>query len=297
MAEEEKQDDKSKEKEKKDNKVLDIGVPIGWVLGMAIVVGAIIQAGGVAGAAGFLDIASILIVLGGFSVALIVTFGFKDFFGGFKIILSSLKKEKVDVEEIIKQFIEMAQKARQQGLLALEADLEEIKDPYLQKGLKLAIDGYEENEIRGIMEKELDLIQIRHSKGQDIMEKAGDYAPAWGMIGTLIGLVLMLNNLDDPSTLGPSMAVAMLTTMYGAVVANLFAIPLLGKLQRNTAEEVFIKELIIDGVLEIQKGQIPSKLKAKLETYIDPNASKKKNKKKKGEGEEGEEGEGENNNG
>lgn len=295
MAEEEKKDDQKNKKEKgkkeKGNKGIDLGVPVGWIVGMVIVIAAIISAGGVEGAAGFFDIASILIVVGGYLSALIVNYGFKDMAGSFKVILAGLKKDKTDRSEIIEQFIVMAKKARAQGILSLEDDLKNIKDPYLYKGLKLAIDGYDGEEIRAIMEAELDCMQDRHAKGQEIMEKAGDFAPAWGMIGTLVGLVLMLRNLDDPSTLGPSMAVAMITTLYGAIIANLFAIPMQGKLERNSLVEVANKELILEGVLEIQRGQIPSKLKAKMDSYIDPASTKKKLKKESKKTKDGKEGE------
>lgn len=293
MAEEEnkKEDKGKKEKKNKGAIKFDMGVPVGWLAGSAIIISAIVSAGGMSGATGFFDVPSILIVIGGFASAMVVNFGLKNILGSFKVIMAGLKTDKTDNAAIIEQFVAMAKKSRAQGILALEADLKDVSDPFLHKGLKLAIDGYDGDEIRAILEKELDCIQERHSVGHDIMEKAGDFAPAWGMIGTLIGLVLMLRNLDDPSTLGPSMAVAMITTFYGAVVANLFAIPMQGKLERNTATEVFNKELIIEGVLEIQRGQIPSKLKSKMETYIDPASTKKKDKKDKEKDKNTEEGE------
>jgi len=153
-------------------------------------------------------------------------------------------------------------------LLALENELENVDDSFIKKGILLAVDGIEPEVINDIMNAEITAMEERHYRGRTIIEKCGEYAPAWGMIGTLVGLVLMLNTLDDPTTLGPSMAVALLTTLYGTVLANLVFIPMASKLENKTEEEVFIKQIIIEGVIGVQSGQNPRILEEKLSAFL-----------------------------
>src|SRR5690606_8159141 len=138
--------------------------------------------------------------------------------------------------ELIETFIHLSDRARREGLLSLETELEEVPDPFIRKGILLAVDGIEPDVINDIMTAEIVAMEERHKKGRSILEKAGEYAPAWGMVGTLIGLVLMLKGLNDPSTLGPNMAIALLTTLYGTLLANLFFLPLASKLSLKTEQ-------------------------------------------------------------
>lgn len=160
-------------------------------------------------------------------------------------------------------------------MLSLENELEEVKDRFIRKGILLAIDGIEPEVIQDIMNAEIIAMEERHEKGRRILEKAGEYAPAWGMIGTLIGLILMLNDLNDPTTLGPQMAVALLTTFYGSVMANLIFLPMAGKLESKTEEEVFIKQIVIEGVIGVQSGQNPRILKEKLTAFLSDDMRKR----------------------
>lgn len=279
-----KKDTKKDTKKEKGNSAIkkgfDIGTPLGILMGFSLIVVSILQSGGMEGLMGFLDIPSVMIVFGGIIASVLINFTFSDILSGFKVALTTTKTEKYNLELIVDKFEEMSKKARKTGILSLEDDIKNLEDEFLKKGLKLAIDGYDVDEIKNILNQSVSSMQERHSKSQELIDKVGELGPAWGMIGTLVGLVLMLRNLSDPSTLGPAMAVAMLTTMYGAVVANLVAIPILGKLERKSSMEVYVKEMIIDGVCEIQKGQSPIKLRAKLDSYVKKN--EKKNDKKKG---------------
>ena len=143
-----------------------------------------------------------------------------------------------------------------------------MEEEFIKKGILLAVDGIEPEVINEIMNAEIAAMEERHYRGRVIIEKAGEYAPAWGMIGTLIGLVLMLKNLEDPSSLGPNMAVALITTFYGVVLANLVFLPMASKLQNRTEEEVFIKQIIIEGIIGVQSGQNPRILEEKLNAFL-----------------------------
>ena len=173
-----------------------------------------------------------------------------------------------NLRELIQLFIQLSEKARREGLLALESEMDDVDDPLIKKGVYLAIDGIEPEVINEIMNAEIAAMEERHQKGRNVVEKAGEYAPAWGMIGTLIGLVLMLNNLETPETIGPSMAIALLTTFYGMVLANLVFIPIAGKLYSRTEQEVFMKQIIVEGVIGVQSGQNPKILEEKLSAFL-----------------------------
>jgi chemotaxis protein MotA len=273
-----------KEKKEKKKKTFDFSTIIGWTLGMTVVIMAIYTNAQMEGLVFFVQLSSILIVVGGLSAAIIVNFSIKDIINAIKLVGKSMKKdESENLEEKVDMFVSLVKESRKSGMLSLEDKIKTIDDEFMKKGLKLAIDGYSEDEVQNILQKELNAMEDRHIQGQELIERAGDYAPAWGMIGTLIGLVLMLMDLDDPSSLGPSMAVAMLTTLYGALIANLFLIPLLGKLEFKHNREVFEKHFIMEGVLEVQQGQNPLKLKTKLNSFIKKKPVKKDKKSKEGE--------------
>src|SRR5699024_5686047 len=170
--------------------------------------------------------------------------------------------------ELIDLFIMLSERARREGILALENELENVDDPFVKKGILLAVDGIEPEVINDIMNAEITAMEERHVKGRMLIEKAGEYAPAWGMIGTLIGLILMLNSLTDPASLGPNMAVALITTLYGTVLANLVFLPMANKLENKTEDEIFMKEIIIEGVIGGQSGQNPRILEEKLSAFL-----------------------------
>lgn len=246
----------------------DIMTPIGITLGFIMVMFGILSSGGIGGIVSFLQVASILIVIGGLFGALMINFNLDQIKLSHLVIKETFNKNEQNVEDLIQLFERLSERARREGLLALENELDEVDDPFIRKGVLLAIDGVEPEVINDIMNAEIIAMEDRHLKGRAILEKAGEYAPAWGMIGTLIGLVLMLNNLTDPATLGPNMAVALLTTFYGSVLANLVFIPMAGKLENKTDEEVFMKQIVIEGVIGVQSGQNPKILKEKLSAFL-----------------------------
>jgi chemotaxis protein MotA len=168
-------------------------------------------------------------------------------------------------------FINFANKSRREGILALEGEMKDVKGEFLKKGIQLSIDGLEPQEIRGILETETDFIRNRHQLGAEIFTTLGTFAPALGMIGTLIGLVQMLQSMDDPSKIGPSMAVALLTTFYGSIIANIICIPIAGKLKVRSKEEMLSKEMMIEGIISISNGDNPRILEQKLKAFIPVN--------------------------
>ena len=186
-------------------------------------------------------------------------------------------------KELIEELVEYATEARRNGVLALDARTEEIEDEFIKNGIQLAVDGTAPEHIEEIMELELESLQRRHEENQDIILKWAELAPAYGMIGTLVGLIAMLANLSDPDSIGPAMAVALITTMYGSMVANMFCIPLAGKLAQHTKSEVLRKQIIISAILSIQNGDNPRVIKHKLMTFTDP-ATREALKADEGEG-------------
>ncbi|WP_164668339.1 flagellar motor protein MotP [Virgibacillus doumboii] len=246
----------------------DILTPIGITLGFIMIMMAILSKGGTEGVTSFLDIASIFIVIGGLFASLFINFKMAQIKLTSKVMKEAFHQNDQRLPELIELFIRLSERARREGLLALENELDEVDDVFIKKGVMLAVDGIEPEVINDIMNAEITAMEERHYKGRAIIEKAGEYAPAWGMIGTLVGLVLMLNSLTDPSTLGPNMAVALLTTLYGTVLANLVFIPMANKLESKTEEEMFIKQIIIEGVIGVQSGQNPRILEEKLSAFL-----------------------------
>lgn len=256
-------------------KKFDILTVIGIVIGLSVILLAVFSNSGPSGLVFFIQIASILIVFGGTLAAVAINFTLSELKLLPKVIMESFRHETQNLNDLIDTFVELSGKARREGLLALEAGLDEVQDPFIKKGVLLAVDGIEPEIIKDIMMAEVVAMEERHRKGRAIIVKMGEYAPAWGMIGTLIGLVLMLQNLSDPSTLGPAMAVALLTTLYGTVLANLIFIPMAAKLENKTEEEVFVKQIIVEGVIGVQSGQNPKILEEKLSAFV-PKSGKKK---------------------
>lgn len=246
----------------------DILTPIGIAVGFIIIFLAIAISGGREGTLIFIDIAAFLIVFGGVFASLLINFKFEQMRLLTTVIREAFRKNDHSVPELINLFIRLSEKARKEGLLSLEDEMEEVDDPFIKKGVLLAIDGIEPEVINEIMNAELLALEDRHQKGRVILEKAGEYSPAWGMIGTLIGLILMLNQLDNPETVGPSMAVALITTLYGVVLANLVFLPMASKLENKTEEEIFVKQIIIEGIIGVQSGQNPRILEEKLSAFL-----------------------------
>lgn len=246
----------------------DILTPIGITLGFIMIMLAILSNGGTEGVRSFVDVASIFIVLGGLVGSLLINFKFEQIKLFTTVFREAFRKNDNKIPELIALFIHLSDRARKEGLLALENEMQDVDDEFIKKGIMLAVDGIEPEVINEILNAEITAMEDRHHKGRVIIEKAGEYAPAWGMIGTLIGLVLMLSSLDDPSSLGPNMAVALLTTLYGTVLANLVFLPMASKLENKTEEEIFIKQIIIEGIIGVQSGQNPRILEEKLSAFL-----------------------------
>ncbi|MBU8879755.1 flagellar motor protein MotP [Bacillus sp. FJAT-29790] len=249
----------------------DVLTPVGLIFGFIMLIFGIMSNGGISSFFSFIDPASFLIVLGGLLAGLLVSFPFKDMKNMLPVIKQGFSHNEQNLNHLIRIFVNLSERARREGLLSLEAVLVEVEDPFIRKGVLLAVDGIESDVINDIMNAEIAAMEERHRKGRSILEKAGEYAPAWGMIGTLIGLVLMLKSLNDPSSLGPNMAIALLTTLYGTLLANLVFLPLASKLALKTEQEVFLKQIIIEGVIGVQAGQNPRLLEEKLSAFLSAN--------------------------
>lgn len=223
----------------------------------------------------FVDVPSLMIVVGGTLGCTMINYPFKDVFGTMGVAKNAFFSGSTPAaEKIIKQFVDLGAKARREGILALESDVKEIKDAFLKKGLQMAVDGLEPQAIQEILDTELSYLRTRHQLGAEVFSTMATFAPAMGMIGTLIGLVQMLQSMDDPSSIGPAMAVALLTTFYGSVMANLVCMPLAGKLKGRSKEEGQAKEMVIEGVLSLTRGENPRILEQKMLAYIPPKMRK-----------------------
>jgi len=251
---------------------MDIASLAGIILGVAMVIFGIFSSGGIAAFGNFIDPASILITIGGSVSSVLTAHKLPDFINGFKGISLPFQDKVVDPAQVIKQIIELSNVGRKEGLLALEEAANNIEDEFLKKGIMLVVDGTDPELVRGILETDLYCLQDRHGKVIGFWEKWAEMGPAWGMIGTLIGLVNMLKTLDDPSSIGPNMAVALLTTLYGSLIANWLCIPVSYKLKANDAIEVVMREITIEGLLSIQAGENPRVIEEKLKSFLSPSA-------------------------
>ncbi|ODN42262.1 flagellar motor protein PomA [Piscirickettsia litoralis] len=237
------------------------------LLGMLGAIGIIMMAMILGGDIGiFINVPSLLIVMGGSVFVVMMFYGMGQFFSAIKIAMKAFLTKLPKLGDLIEKSVELADAARKGGLLSLEGA--EIPDPFMQKGIQMLVDGQEADVVRATMRKDMSLTLERHKTAQSIFKTMEVIAPAMGMIGTLIGLVQMLSNMDDPKSIGPAMAVALLTTLYGAMIANMFCAPIGGKLRLRSEEEYTAKGLVIDAVLGIQAGQNPRVLSDVLMNYL-----------------------------
>ena len=218
----------------------------------------------------FADAPSLVMVLGGTIAVTLVNFRAGDLKGISKVMMRAVLFRLPSPGQEIERIIAYANLARKEGLLALEAKLQEVDDRFFAKGIQLVIDGFSAETVRDIMDLELNWQHQRHSSGKKMLDQMGAMAPAFGMIGTLVGLVQMLANLSDPSMIGSGMAKALLTTFYGAVLANVLFIPLAAKLDVRAKEESLLRELMIEGIVAIQSGEKPQLIKEKLKGFLPP---------------------------
>jgi chemotaxis protein MotA len=247
---------------------MDLSTLIGLASGLGLIIFGIIITGGTFN--NFVSISSVVITIGGSFSALMVANPLSRILGLMRYVNISLRIPNYEEERIISQLVTFSEKARREGLLALEDDLEEVEDEFLRKGIQLVVDGTDPDIIKNILYNELNQIQSRHAIGIKVFDDWGKLAPAFGMIGTLIGLIVMLGRIEDKSAIGSGMSTALITTLYGAFLANLVFIPIRSNLDDKDAEETLVKEIMIEGILSIQSGDNPRILEEKLLSFLPP---------------------------
>jgi chemotaxis protein MotA len=253
---------------------MDIATPGGMLIGFVLLILAILLGGGTSGLGAFINIPSMLIVLGGTISATLVRYPLGRVFGLMGIVTKTVFFKLSTPQIEMQRMVQYAKIARKEGLLALENKLADIKDTFLAKAIQLLVDGTDADNLRTILDREIENLRQRHAIGKGILESMGTVAPAFGMMGTLIGLVLMLRELDDPSKIGIGMATALITTFYGVLLANLVCLPMGGKLELRSKEEILLKELMVEGIVAIQSGDNPNIVEEKLIIYLSPSQRK-----------------------
>jgi chemotaxis protein MotA len=252
---------------------MDIATLVGLIAVAILLVASVIIGGGAFSS--FLDAPSAMVVIGGAIAATLIAYPLKDFLAVFKVALKVLLNKPENITNIIDQIVSLAETARKDGLLALETKLADIDHKFIKLGVQLAVDGSPPEVIEDILRTELDSVASRHSQGKGLMDTMGRYAPAYGMIGTLIGLIMMLANMSDPSSIGKGMAVALITTLYGAIVSNAVFLPFADKLSTLNKKELSAMEIIIRGIMAIQGGENPRIIRQKLNSFLAPKARPK----------------------
>jgi chemotaxis protein MotA len=242
---------------------LDIATLVGIIGGFGIIIGAIMVGGSIMM---FVNVPSVLIVIGGTFMVTLIRIPLGSFLGSFGVGFKALLTKEPDFVALIDEVVEMADVARKNGLLALEG--KEVSNPFLEKGIGMCIDGHDPAVVRNLLSQDINNGIDRHAAGADMFMAMAELAPAMGMIGTLIGLVQMLANMSDPKAIGPAMAVALLTTFYGAIIASAFAGPLASKLDFRAKEETLMRNMIVEAINGIQEGMNPKVLEQLLFTFL-----------------------------
>lgn len=248
---------------------MDIATVIGLVGTMGLIFWAMDSAAGIGA---FLDPASMVIVFAGSLMVLLMRSTLPDFINAWaKVLMKTILNKNEDASEIIEQIVSMANISRRDGVIALEGQMGEIQNSFLQTGIGMVVDGTDAETIELKLNNDLELMAYRHANASGVFKSWKDIAPAMGMIGTLVGLVGMLQNMSDPKAIGPAMAIALLTTLYGALIANVLAGPLAEKLDNYSADEQNVCALILEGVIEIRKGSMnPRVLEDVLKSRLSP---------------------------
>ncbi len=247
---------------------MDIASIVGLIMAMGLIVSSIFIGGGQFSS--FIDIPSGMVVVGGAFAAALISFPLKKILGAPIVAKNVLLNKATDIRQLIEQLVSLAETARRDGLLALEERLGEIDNDFIKLGIQMAVDGTRPEVIEDIMKTEILSIAKRHKEGKSIMDQLGRFAPAYGMIGTLMGLIMMLSNMEDPSSIGSGMAVALITTLYGAIVSNVFFLPFAEKLGLLDKQEMMTLEVVLRGIMAIQSGENPRVIEQKLNTFIPP---------------------------
>ena len=260
---------------------MDLGTILGLVLGVfCLVISIIIGEGEIMS---YVHLPSAFITIGGGICSTLISFRLKDLIGVLKVTKKIFTDKVSSAHETIAMLVKLSEKTRREGLLSIEPELEQMEDPFIKQSLQLVVDGIESETIKDFMDTEIENMQSRHNKGQSIFTMMGNIFPAWGMIGTLLGLINLLLKLEDPAQIGPSMSVALVTTFYGSILANFICIPIAGKLKMKSDEEVHQKEMIAEAVISIQAGENPKMLEQKLKIFLTPEEREKDIRQKEAE--------------
>ncbi|XZE55432.1 motility protein A [Planctomycetaceae bacterium SH139] len=251
---------------------MDIATLVGLLCALGLIIGSMLM--GSAPITAYIDVPSIMVVLGGALAAAMICFPLRSMLGSPKVALKVLLNKNEDLGELVAQLVALAETARRDGLLALESKVSEIQNPLVRTGIQMAVDGGTPESVEEVLRSEVSAIASRHKEGKAIMDQLGRFAPAYGMIGTLMGLIMMLSDMSDPSSIGSGMAVALITTLYGAIVANVFFSPFAEKLGLLSKQELIATEIAIRGVMAIQSGESPRAIDQKLQTFIPPKLRK-----------------------
>jgi len=247
---------------------VDIASIIGLILGMTLMIFGIVSNG--ASVLDYADLPSALITFGGAFASVMTSHTMQEFLNGLKGLVLAFKAPVINTTEMIKNIIDLSNVARKEGLLSLEEAAADLEEPFLKKGILLVVDGTDPDLVRAILETELISVEDRHKKVIGFWDMVASMGPAWGMSGSLIGLIAMLEDLNDPSSIGPAMALALITTLYGSLLANWLATPVANKLRVNNAAEMQQKEVMIEGLLSIQAGENPRVIEEKLKSFLAP---------------------------
>lgn len=247
---------------------MDIASLIGILAALGLIIGSILI--GNAPITAFIDVPSLLVVIGGAGAAAMICFPLKSILAIPKVMAKVMLNKAENQLVLIQQLVSLAETARRDGLLALESKVAEIENPLVKTGIQMAVDGSTPETVEEVLRTEVAAIQSRHREGKNLMDQLGRFAPAYGMIGTLMGLIMMLSDMGDPSSIGAGMAVALITTLYGAIVANVFFSPFAEKLGLLSKKELMGMEIAIRGVMAIQSGESPRAINQKLRTFLPP---------------------------
>lgn len=249
---------------------MDIGTIAGIIIGGLMVFFTVFHAEGMKGFLPFLNAEAFCIVLGGTFCALLVNYPVSQVFGLFKVLKKVMSTDVVDTQEIVNTFVKFSKRARTDGFLALQEEVKMTKDDFLKRGVQLVIDGADKEFVQSMMETEIGFVRERHKVGQEIFNSLGTYAPAFGIIGTILGMIMMMNSLDDVAQVPRRMALCLSAAFMGLGSGYLLFLPMAGKLRRRSEEELLLKEIVIRGVLLLQTGAAPSLMESNLKAYLDP---------------------------
>ncbi|OVE75460.1 hypothetical protein BVX98_07605 [bacterium F11] len=249
---------------------MDIATLAGILVGGLMVFVTVFNAEGLHGFTPFLNFEAIFIVMGGTFCSLLVNYPASQVFGLFRVLKKVMRSTSIDTQDIVTTFVKFAKKARTDGFLALEEEIKNTRDDFLKRGVQLVIDGADKEFIQNMMDTEIGFVRERHKIGQEIFNALGTYAPAFGIIGTILGMILMMSALDDVAQVPRRMALALSAAFWGLGSGYLIFIPMAGKLRRRSEEELLVKEIIIRGVLLLQTGAAPSLMESNLKAYLDP---------------------------